>query len=77
MDLRSELRAEQGFKQLLEATPGITHAWPWPMVKRKVPLSLQHLSLPMLVLFKNQASLGNCYTLLRFQILSHITPLSK
>jgi hypothetical protein len=36
VDARAELRAEQGFKALLEATPGITHAWPWPMVKRKV-----------------------------------------
>ena len=41
VEVRAEMRAEQGFKQLLEETPEITHSWPWPMAKRKVcPLPL-------------------------------------
>lgn len=36
LELRGELRAEQGFKSLLEYTPGITAATSWPLVKRKV-----------------------------------------
>ena len=35
-EVRAGRRAEQGFKQLLEDTPEISHSWPWPMAKRKV-----------------------------------------
>ncbi len=36
LEVLSELRAEAGFKALLESTPGISASTSWPLVKRKV-----------------------------------------
>ncbi|BDA45257.1 probable serine/threonine-protein kinase STN8, chloroplastic at N-terminal half [Coccomyxa sp. Obi] len=36
LEVLSELRAEAGFKTLLESTPGISAGTSWPLVKRKV-----------------------------------------
>ena len=36
LEVRSELSAEQAFKALLEAAPGITANTSWPLAKRQV-----------------------------------------
>ena len=36
LEVRGELGAEQAFKALLEASPGITAATSWPLAKRQV-----------------------------------------
>ena len=36
LEVRGELGAEQAFKALLEATPGITANTSWPLAKRQV-----------------------------------------
>lgn len=36
LEVRGELRAEQGFKALLQETPDICASTSWPLLKRKV-----------------------------------------
>ncbi len=44
LEVRGELGAEQAFKALLEASPGITAATSWPLAKRQVhDQSARHL----------------------------------
>lgn len=58
LEVRGELRAEAGFKSLLEATPGITAGTSWPLVKRKVCCPAQIFNV------QGASSLGGGRTLL-------------
>jgi hypothetical protein len=52
LEVRGELRAELGFKTLLEETPDISASTSWPLVKRKVtPPPLDCFSFSMLHTF--------------------------